>query len=707
MRRIAVVLSLAMVLVATVFISQGRAQPRSAVFSAAAEKVFVRGLQEYDDGQYEDARDAFLSLLEYASNQRSSAGQLMLSKCYFRLGQFESALAAARGLQRKYANSRYVPEARLLAGDSYYELKRYYEAATQYGRLLATPAPLVTQAQAAERLAAIVKNGYISTKALESIRLSVGGKRLREALFFGRTRWYNRLGWQREAAVAAQAYQDSIGGGIFAAFVEADVDFNSVDFTPEPAPTFTEKQPVDMVSARPVDLRPKLGLLLPMTGPYRSLAEELYAGVQMANEEAGDLFQLIVADTGVDYGELPISINPGSELSESPGSGLLRVVHGVSSLIDQGVTAIVGPVFSSSCIVAAVVAEAAGVPLIAPLSQQSGLDLLGRYIFQLNTIPETQGRMLGEYATLVLGLENLVIIAPLSDYGWNFEREFKRVILANGGRVVHSDWYVAEQTKDFRLVFEEIRRIGFELMPALEDTLVAADSLEWVGGGHAQPSFLTELLQGLEEDEEVLEEPAKEEAPPDSSEIFIDTIDGIIVVVESFQDAMTIAPQVRFYRLQTQILGNDIWYDPERLRQMRAGERKYMDGTILLSARREELPQARSFVDAYRRRFAREPRYAAYGFDAVQLVAQAWRQGRGDREQMRDWLATVRDYVGASGHISFGEERRTNVDLTLLKIDKDRIRALNIEDLPDLSGVPDNLPIPELDLPTSEILLDE
>jgi ABC-type branched-subunit amino acid transport system substrate-binding protein len=294
----------------------------------------------------------------------------------------------------------------------------------------------------------------------------------------------------------------------------------------------------------------------------------------------------------------------------------------------------------------------------------------------------------------------------LSDYGWNFEREFKRVISANGGRVVHSDWYVTEQTKDFRLVFEEIRRIGFELMPAPEDTLAAADSLEWAGEETSQPSFLTELLPGLEEDE-AEEEPAKEEAPPDSTEIFIDTIDGIIVVVESFQDAMTIAPQVRFYRLQTQVLGNDIWYDPERLRQMRAGERKYMDGTILVSARREELPQARSFVDAYRSRFARDPRYAAYGFDAGQLVAEAWRPGRGNREQMRDWLAAVRDYVGASGNISFGDERRTNVDLTLLKIDKDRIRALNIEDLPDLGGVSDDLPIPELDLPTGQILLDE
>ena len=48
----------------------------------------------------------------------------------------------------------------------------------------------------------------------------------------------------------------------------------------------------------------------------------------MANEEAGGVFELIVADTGVDYGDLPIGENLGGDFSESQGSGSLRVVHG-------------------------------------------------------------------------------------------------------------------------------------------------------------------------------------------------------------------------------------------------------------------------------------------------------------------------------------------------------------------------------------------
>jgi ABC-type branched-subunit amino acid transport system substrate-binding protein len=674
------------------------------IYSAEADKLFAEGVLAYRNGEFASARDAFVRLLEQAVNQHSSAGQLMLGKSYFCLGDFEDALAAARGLPRKYADSRYVPAARLLAGDTYFKLKRYYEAAAEYGRLLATPAPLETQAQAAERLSAIDKNGYLSAKAMESIELAVGAERMRDARLYGRVRWYRRLGWDVEAALAAQIYADSVGStGVFNALLDGSdiaVDEQMRPIADYDAPIDLDVDPTaDFASAKA-----KLGLLLPMSGPYRAVAEELYTGVQMANQDAGEPFDLIVADTGTDFGDLPINIDAVGNLSEHPGSGLLRVVRGARSLVEQDVQAIIGPLFSSSCVPAAVVAEAAGVPLIAPLSQQSGLDSVGSYIFQLNTIPETQGQLLAEHATLVLGHQNIVLLTPLSDYGWSFAREFNRVVEENGGHVVHSDWYVPSETKDFRRVFEEIRRIGFELMPAPEDTLAAADSLEWMGidSTASAPSFLTELLEGLEEEVVVEENPEEEEAPPDSSEIFIDTIDGIVVVVENFEDAKTIAPQVSFYRLETSIVGNDIWYDPEGVRQMRASERKYVDGAIVASAHREERPEERNFVDDYRRRFHRDPQYAAYGYDAAQLVIGAWQDSGGDRVSMRDWLASVRDFAGVSGHISFSEQRRTNVDLTLLKIDGDRFRPLESTDLPDLSVELEDALMPPAEIPMDD-----
>ena len=693
--------ALLMLLVPTGGVGQGRAW----IYSAEAEKIFGDGLAAYRAERYDQALDRLQRLLEFPLNQRSSAGQLLQSKALFRLGRFAEALDTARGLQRKFADSRYLPDARLLAGDTFFKLKRYYEAATEYGRLLATAVPLGIQAQAAERLAAIAQNGFINDKGLENLSLVVGAGRLREALFFGRARWFRRLGWLDESEQAMQTYRDSVSSGIFARLAlptGAEVPVLPAAIA-APAPA----DPVDRTD------RPRLGLLLPMTGPYRKIGAELYEGVQLANEDAGEVFELIVADTGVDYEGLPIGDHLGGDVSESPGSGLIRVVQGARRLAAEGTVAIVGPVFSSSAVVAAVVAESAGLPLLVPLSQQSGLDSLGRHVFQLSTIPEAQARILAEYATLVLGLEHLVVIAPLSDYGWSFEREFNRVATANGGIIAHRDWYIPNQTKDFRRVFEEIRAAGFALMPSPEDTLAVDDQLEWSDPNSyledEEPSFLTELLRGLEDEEaagEGLEE-EEAEAPPDSSEIFIETIDGVVVAVENFADVQTIVPQVSFHRLETKILGNDIWYDPEAMRQMRAREREYLDGAIFVSARQESAAAARTFVDAYRQRFQRDPNYAATAYDATRLLGAGWAQGHRDRLALTDWLAGIGYYEGASGIISLARGDTPLGDMILLKVDHGKIRPLDEGDLPEMAVVEEDLPILELDLPQSELPLEE
>ena len=609
-------------------------QAHTWTYSVDAEKVFGNGLAAYKQGRFDEALNHLRQLAEFPLNQRSSAGQFLVGKALYRLGHFAEAIDAALALQRRFPTSRYLSDSRLLIGDSFFNSKHHSEAASQYGRLLATQAPLGIQAQAAERLAAMAWNGQIKEQELTRLREAVGAGRLREALLFGRVRWYQRLGLGEEAAQAMQTYRDSIANGIFAPV----------------AAIWRNVEPVQRPGVGSGS--PRLGLLLPLTGPYQRIGEELRQGVLLANREAGSPFELVIADTGVDYGNLPIGTDRG-DVSESSSSSLLRVAYGAQRLLDQGVVAIVGPLFSSSSVVAATVAAHAGVPLLVPLAQQSGLDGLGHSVFQLRTVPETQARLLGEYATLVLGLEHLAIISPLSDYGWDFAREFTRIAERNGGQIAHSDWYVPNETKDFRRVFEEIRTAGFALRPPPPDTL--------------------EVVEGELEVEEEL-----------TADMFIDTIDGIVVVVESFEDAQTIAPQVHFHRLQTQVLGNDAWWDPEAIRQMRPGERKNFDGVIFVSARQTESAAEQAFVNTFRKQFRRDPLYSATGYDATRLLIDGWEQGYRDPAALIEWLATVRFYEGASGTISLSPDVRSNSALTLLKIERDKVRSLGTGDLPEM-----------------------
>lgn len=603
-----------------------RAQSAPVPYSAAADKLFNKGLRFYAKGQYPKARDTFVDLVKQPLNQRSSAGQFMLGRTLFHLGEYERALQVAQRLEPKYPDSPLIPDACLLAGDCCYALQRYADGVLLYGRVLADDQALLDlRAQAAERLAGVVSNGLVAGPAMDRLHSQVGEGLLRDALDFGAVRWYQRLGWEAQARAAQKTYRRQHAGGVFMPLLAAA---KAAPAKQEPAAAGAVVVPAPAVQTQTEGLAPRLGLLLPLSGPNMQLGQELLEGARLANGEQGNPFELVPVDTGFDYGNLPIA--------EGQDSELVRTARAIRSLIaDERVLAVVGPVFSAPAVAAAISAEAAGLPLVVPLAQQSGLDSLGHYTFQLRTTPEAQGRALGEFATLGLGLRTLVVLAPLTDYGWNFEREFTRVAQAKGGRVVYRDWYLPDQQKDFKREFAEIRRVGMALKPPPADS-AAVDSLDTL------------------------------ETPPP----VVDTIDGMAVVVESFEDAKIIAPQLHFYQVKTQILGNDIWYDPEALHQLSVAERQDFLGCMFVSGRDEGTPAARQFEEQFRRQYGQQPMYGVYGYDAARLVIEGWQRGKRERGALRDWLAGLQGFAGASGRISFAQGQRTNTELEMMKINR-------------------------------------
>jgi ABC-type branched-subunit amino acid transport system substrate-binding protein len=244
------------------------------------------------------------------------------------------------------------------------------------------------------------------------------------------------------------------------------------------------------------------------------------------------------------------------------------------------------------------------------------------------------------------------VVAPLTDYGWRFSREFVRKADEQGSQVLHQDWYVPGETRDFTRVFAEVRRaaeavepaVGFPSEPDTTSGEPAAGAEPAAGTGSEVPTM------GFSEPE-------------------VTGIEGIAIVVESFEDARLIVPQLHYHRIRTQILGNDTWYQPEAIRLMPAAERAYFEGVVLVSGYLESHPTTRAFADAFRRRYGRVPGYAAYGYDAIRLLAAAWQDSGGDPAELGARLAAVTGYDGASGLISFAPDHRANTELHLLRVD--------------------------------------
>ena len=676
--------------------------PASAVrLSPQADRDFERGLSAYEEEDLSAARKHFTTIVDAPENQRTSAALLMLTRALLQAEHFRAGLDAAKRLERQYPRSRYSSDVQLLIGDCYLGLQRRYEAAVYYARLLDDGSVAVElRASAAERLVVVFRNHLISRDAQGRIEQQITDGLLEEALLFGEGRWFIRLGWGPQGRERLGEYLRTYKEGAFAHLarnrlaalggltVAIPADIETTASSPDsPWQTSPSRSGV-----------PRIGVLLPLTGQSESdaatasVGREILDGIRYANEAAGEPFDLEIEDTGARFVDFEGEILP---VSQSEGSRLIRVHNGARRLVAEGVEAIIGPIYSTSCVVAAAVAEAAGVPLLLPLAQQSGLDSLGRHVFQLNPIAEVQGQALAEYATLVLGLETLAILSPLSDYGAAFERSFTRAATLNGGRIVMSDQYFPQETTDFHRQFESLRRVGFELQPALEriDSLATLDSLA--------VSLLDTTLEGEWTFIEVVEG-IVDEAPPDSSEVFLQTIDGVAVIVEHFDDAKTIAPQLHFHRLETQVLGNDIWYDPEAIHAMGATERGHLAGAIFV-ARRQGGVAEQEFLNEYRSQRQRDPGYAADGYDAARMLIDGWRAGHGSRRQLREWLQQVREYDGASGRVAFSDDRRVNSALQLLRIGADGSAAgLGENELPEIatSG-------PAVDLPTADVPVDD
>jgi branched-chain amino acid transport system substrate-binding protein len=283
-------------------------------------------------------------------------------------------------------------------------------------------------------------------------------------------------------------------------------------------------------------------------------------------------------------------------------------------------------------VAAAVVANCAKIPLIAPTANQDRLTTIGEYIFQLNTTPRVQAERIAEYAVEDLSLRTLAVLAPLNARGQQMSDNFVQRTETLGGKILLREWY-ATGTTDFGAQLQKVREAGLELLPpdSLDSILAMQDT--------------TETLVPLT------------------------TIEGFLVVGAP-QEIALIASQIAFWRIETQLLGGSGWNSPEVLQL--GGD--YVKGAIFVTEyfRQNDSPPTRRFIDRFRQEYGRNPtKVATFGYDAANLILRAWQKGARTREQLCQTLDRIWEFQGVSGEISF--RQRTNQSMFLLTIHGDRI----------------------------------
>ncbi|MBP1760166.1 MAG: putative high-affinity branched-chain amino acid transporter, amino acid-binding protein [Firmicutes bacterium] len=69
-----------------------------------------------------------------------------------------------------------------------------------------------------------------------------------------------------------------------------------------------------------------------------------------------------------------------------------------------------------------------------------------------------------------------------------------------------------------------------------------------------------------------------------------------------------------------------------------------------------DYPEAKAFIDSYKTKFGQEPDiWAAFAYDAANIMFAAVKNGGEDRKKINDWLTTLKDFKGATGTTTFDQ----------------------------------------------------
>jgi branched-chain amino acid transport system substrate-binding protein len=204
---------------------------------------------------------------------------------------------------------------------------------------------------------------------------------------------------------------------------------------------------------------PGIGVLLPLSGRYRSFGESCLRGIRVALGAVGDRMPVVRT----------VILDSGGEPAQA-ASAYQKLAT------DAGITAVLGPMLSPE------------VDAVAPSAQSYGLVTItfsqrpvagGGPLFRFALTKEDQAQTLAQYAVGENGLRRWATLHPEDAYGREIAAQFRIAVESRGGRVVADVGYDPAKN-DLQNEAKRLQsRIGFvENQPPRIDGVFLPDSAE-------------------------------------------------------------------------------------------------------------------------------------------------------------------------------------------------------------------------------------
>jgi ABC-type branched-subunit amino acid transport system substrate-binding protein len=395
----------------------------------------------------------------------------------------------------------------------------------------------------------------------------------------------------------------------------------------------------------------RIGVLLPLSGPYGAIGREVQRAVELAASAERDV-RLILEDTRGD--------------ADGVGAAVDRLVH------VHGVAAIVGPIGALESREAAIAAERFEVPLVT-LSAAEGVTGLGTHVFRHRLTREAEARALAEHAVRRLGLRTFGVLYARNDHGLALRNAFWKQVELLGGEMRAAEGYDPGASE----YSEPIKRLaGRAPLEARRGESDGGDAARWaeINRKARDPSM---------------------RIPPRVD------FEGLFVA-DGGDRARLLLPFLTYWDIElkthpeqtndtlwskyggdppplVQLLLTHAFADPERAR--RAGENAR--NAVFLADYTASTPEGAAFAEVWTSRMGRSPDpLAAHAWDATRRLLDAT-DGAKSRAEVRARLLGRADWRGATGPSRFEASGELSMRLQVLTIDAADEVVPRVEELDD------------------------
>lgn len=629
------------------------------MFRPDVERLFVRAMKSFGDEQFDSAAALFMGCIrDFPYNHRTTGAYIMAGKAYYRLGNYRESVRLLRNFLDLYPASTYQADARYSLGLDYFRMLRYEDAADEFSLAYGATDDAVVKDRSIRLLDELAVN-YLSVAELQLLLGGAASDPVRVVLSIHLAERIYRTGDIRSA-------QDILAPVVLL-----------------PSSTPYVDQAIEFLQKIQFSGVLKIGVVLPLMlnsqqASMRALGIDLLDGMRMAVEEYNKV-------------SLPRVSLEIRDSERDPGVAARQLTELCS---DDGIVAILGPIFSNEAFACAGIASARGVPMLTPTATANGIASIGPYVFQLNPDFDVRGRAMARYA-FNRGDRRFAVLSPVEQIPKAMADAFVDEVTRLGGDLVDVQWYQAGATDlrmqlsamrqraldrtepyvvnfAYRLTYDQIRTILMTgVSPHVVDSLV-----EW-GASIDVKELWGEDGKKLADSLRIPTE--RSVIKYDSLALSVQTIDDIFLPIAGPSEIGIVSAQLRYFNFRSQLLGTGEWNDLADLDL----NRQYTNGVLFSNDTYidEAGKDYQAFVARYEQTMNKKPNETALiGYDAAKVLLGRIAEGASRRNDLAVALTNVKGVRGWHTTFTIGESR-VNTALSLFQFRNRKIEKVGEIDL--------------------------